>query len=786
MQSKACHRYLIREWVRLSALLLCIFCHSAYAAQQVVDVRRIFYDANVSLTPYFDVLQDASNALTIEDLQNPAVAAQFKGSNNASEALNFGYTPATIWLRLQLSNLSLENVQAHLEIAYPRLSKIDLYQPLEDGSFSVIETGATRPFSSRPHLSRQFIFPIDLTPNKLHTVYLRIESSSSVIIPAKLWSLSAVHAHEIHDYVAQAWYFGIVSAMLVFNVLLFFAMRDTMYLTYVVFSACMALTIASMNGVTKQFLWPDATWWSDVAPYVGLALSQASFMVFMRTMLKTRQYIPRTDKLFYGLIVGVLMIAAALCVSVRAFAMPSAVLLALNAVVVFLIGVYCACLRQRTAFYFVVAYLVLTVGSVLSAMHAMNWLPTNFYTMYGLQAGSALEMLLLALSLADRFNQARKDKDHAQTMALKAQNDTLIAKDQAYTAQSEAMLAQARSQTQQALNDSLQAQTALAEAQLQQNDKMASLGELIAGVTHEINTPIGAIKSSGASITEALSDALSQLPPLLQSLDASSTHLFLQLILQANTPKTPVSSREERTIVKATTEKIDAAGIEQPRQKAVVLVNLNAHHQLETFLPLLQHPHTERILETASNVAIAISSAKNINLAVERVAKIVLALKSFSRFDQSAEKIDANLAEGIETVLTIYQAQTKHGIEIVRNYDDMPDLNCLPDELIQVWTNLIHNALQAMNHQGTLTLTVRKHGNEAVVSVGDSGCGIPEEIRSKIFDVFFTTKPAGVGSGLGLDIVKKIIEKHQGRIDVQSEVGIGTTFSVYLPYSTSV
>ena len=104
MQSNACHRYLIREWVRLSALLLCIFCHSAYAAQQVVDVRRIFYDANVSLTPYFDVLQDASNALTIEDLQNPAVAAQFKGSNTASEALNFGYTPATIWLRLQLSN----------------------------------------------------------------------------------------------------------------------------------------------------------------------------------------------------------------------------------------------------------------------------------------------------------------------------------------------------------------------------------------------------------------------------------------------------------------------------------------------------------------------------------------------------------------------------------------------------------------------------------------------------------------------------------------------------------
>jgi two-component system NtrC family sensor kinase len=120
---------------------------------------------------------------------------------------------------------------------------------------------------------------------------------------------------------------------------------------------------------------------------------------------------------------------------------------------------------------------------------------------------------------------------------------------------------------------------------------------------------------------------------------------------------------------------------------------------------------------------------------------------------------------------------------VVRNYEDIPPLSCFPDELNQVWTNLIHNALQAMNHEGTLTIGIRQEGDNAVVSVSDNGCGIPEEIRGKIFDVFFTTKPAGVGSGLGLDIVKKIIDKHQGRIEVQSEVGVGTTFSVFLPYA---
>jgi signal transduction histidine kinase len=751
-------------------------------AQPVVDVRSIYYQAPLSLTSYFEVLEDKTNRLTIHDVQRPEIEAQFQGGFAEAEALNFSYSPSSYWLRLRLSNPAQEKIQAHLEIAYPRLSLVSWYQRLPDGTLSTIDTGSARQFDARPHPSRHFVFPLELTESSSQTVYLRVQSTSAVVIPAKLWTLSTLRLHEASDYSVQAWYFGIVTAMVVFNLLLFFALRDRMYLAYVVFAACMALTIASMNGISKQFLWPEATWWANVAPYTGLALSQATFMFFMRIMLRTKETVPRLDKLLLGSVVFVFLIALGLMVSTQAFAKPSAILLAINAVVVFAVGLYCAVLRQRMAYYFVLAYSVLTLGSVVTAMHAVHWLPTNVWTTYSLQAGSVIEMLLLALALADRLNQARKEQISAQTQALQAQNEMLLAKEQTLTAQNQALLAQARAQTQQALNETLQVQTELAESQLQQNDKMASLGQLIAGVTHEINTPIGAIKSSGASITDALNDALTQLPALLQRLDAPSTVLFFDLIQHTNHPRTPMSSREERAIVKAATAKIEQAGIDQPRQKAVVLSNLNAHHQVDTFLPLLHHPLSEQIMETANNVAIAMSSARNINLAVERVAKIVLALKSYSRHNQSAEKINASLAEGVETVLTIYQAQTKHGIEIVRNYDDIPELYCLPDELIQVWTNLIHNALQAMNHEGTLTIGIFKTDNEAVVSIGDSGCGIPEDIRGKIFDVFFTTKPTGVGSGLGLDIVKKIIDKHQGRIDVQSEVGKGTTFAVYLPY----
>lgn len=140
----------------------------------------------------------------------------------------------------------------------------------------------------------------------------------------------------------------------------------------------------------------------------------------------------------------------------------------------------------------------------------------------------------------------------------------------------------------------------------------------------------------------------------------------------------------------------------------------------------------------------------------------------------------ANLIDGIETVLTLYDNQIKQGVEVIRNYRDLPPILCYPDELNQVWTNLIHNALHAMANRGTLTVEVTQEGQQAKISITDSGSGIPPEIQSKIFDPFFTTKPPGEGSGLGLDIVKKIIIKHSGQIAVESQPG-RTTFSVLLP-----
>jgi signal transduction histidine kinase len=213
------------------------------------------------------------------------------------------------------------------------------------------------------------------------------------------------------------------------------------------------------------------------------------------------------------------------------------------------------------------------------------------------------------------------------------------------------------------------------------------------------------------------------------------------------------------------------------------MVELNAETVFSKYLPLLRHPESEMILGRAYNTALILRCTGNINAAVERVSKIIFALKSFSGDGNgnAREMTVASLECGIEAVLTLYGNQIRQSTTLIRQYEDLPSLYCRHNELSQVWTHLIQNALQAMQHNGVLTIGVRRVNDAAVVSVGDTGCGIPEEIRGRIFDPFFTTRAIGEGSGLGLDIARKIVEGHKGRIEVDTEVGAGTTFSVFLP-----
>lgn len=393
----------------------------------------------------------------------------------------------------------------------------------------------------------------------------------------------------------------------------------------------------------------------------------------------------------------------------------------------------------------------------------------NYQHRFTRQSADELGALATALnymsgSVSQAFETLRQSKiDEEERLSIKVEQRTEA-------------LNQSNQQLQSALDE-----LKTAQSQLVQSEKLATLGQIVANVAHEINTPIGAVKSSGESISVALNRVLAGFPALVLSLDEATRNLFFALVIEVRKPAEPLSTREERALNRAVRAELEAADMPDAQTKADWLLGLKVRQQPMRFVALLQHPRAGDIFEMANQIATIIHSADNINLAVERVAKIIFALKSFAHTDASGEFQPVDLKAGMETVLTIYSNQIKQGVEVTREYGDVGPVECLPDELNQVWTNLIHNALQAMQNSGTLTVKVAAQDGGVVVSIADNGPGIPEDIRGRIFDPFFTTKPVGEGSGLGLDIARKIVDKHHGRLELHSEVGVGTTFSVWLP-----
>ncbi|MCH7535006.1 MAG: sensor histidine kinase [Bacteroidetes bacterium] len=255
---------------------------------------------------------------------------------------------------------------------------------------------------------------------------------------------------------------------------------------------------------------------------------------------------------------------------------------------------------------------------------------------------------------------------------------------------------------------------------------MASIGQLTAGVAHELNNPINFVNAGAVGLERDVKDLLTLLNKYEKFNDGEHSETGLQLI--------------------------------------------NKFKQ-ETDYEFLK-----------SNV---ISTIEDIKLGAQRTTEIVKGLRSFSRLD-TEEKVATSIHQGLNDTLTILNAVLKNKVEVVRDYDDtVQDVIGFPGQLNQVFLNLIVNAEQAINNSGTISITTEDTGKGVNISIKDSGCGISEEVRPRVFDPFFTTKEIGEGMGLGLSISYGIIQTHKGTITLESEVGKGTEFKIYLPYKTS-
>jgi two-component system, NtrC family, sensor kinase len=267
----------------------------------------------------------------------------------------------------------------------------------------------------------------------------------------------------------------------------------------------------------------------------------------------------------------------------------------------------------------------------------------------------------------------------------------------------------------------------LAQEQLLQSEKLASIGQLAAGVAHEINNPVGYVFSNFGTLERYLEDLFR----MLAAYERAET-------LVAGTPA------------------------------AAELAALRAEIELEYL---------------KEDVPTLMAESKE---GITRVRKIVQDLKDFSHVDTRREWEWVDLHKGIDSTLNIVNNEIKYKADVVKAYGVLPDVLCVPSELNQVFMNLLVNAAHAIDKErGTITVRTGSEGAEVWVEVRDDGCGIAKDNLSRIFDPFFTTKPVGKGTGLGLSLSYGIVQKHGGRIEVDSEPGRGTSFRVTLPVQRS-
>jgi len=321
-----------------------------------------------------------------------------------------------------------------------------------------------------------------------------------------------------------------------------------------------------------------------------------------------------------------------------------------------------------------------------------------------------------------------------------------------------------------------------AQTQLVLNEKMASLGLLIAGIAHEINTPIGAI----FNVTRTLDNRVVSLPGILRDFRMDDANLRDKMMVCLDelyrVSKAQVYSPSFREI-RAIETVLSDQGVENYKSMSASLARLNFTdiEKILMYIDCFKSPSFFALFESCGSIVQAANISESSS---QKISEIIRALKFYAYTDR--DKIEAvQINESIQTALILLRSKLKHGISVMTDFaKDLPEIMCT-SEIHQVWTNILNNACDAIeemgsNYNGEISICSRKSDDSIVITISDNGIGIPEDKKENIFDPFFTTKDIGKGTGLGLSIVSGIIKKHGGIIRVDSRKA-NTKFEIILP-----
>lgn len=396
----------------LFVLVLFLATSQIDAEDSVIDIKDCDFSP-LYLTNSILVLEDKTNQLNFEDIVSPKYESQFLKVKSSKEAFNFSYSNSTYWLRVSLENQSFSSKEVTFVVSYPRLKTLDFYFR-NPKKIKKISSGYSVPMLNRPYQSRFFVFPISFPENSNAIVYFKVKSPNSINLPIQLWNKDLYDRHEINDHVIQAIYFGIAFAMALFNLFLFFILKDKNYFLYVLVVTSTAFTIASHNGIASEYLWKFSPWMDQYSVNLFISVVLILFLIFMRSLLNTKQIIPKLDRLSIILILIQIGLPILYIYSFEFWIKTLVFSHTITSLWILIIGIVCSFQRQRIAYFFLLAFAFLFFALILSTLRALGYLPTNSFTIDGPQYGSAAEMMLLAFALADRYHTIIREKETAE------------------------------------------------------------------------------------------------------------------------------------------------------------------------------------------------------------------------------------------------------------------------------------------------------------------------------------------------------------------------------------
>ena len=405
-------------FLRLLITILLLNCILQTQAQKVFEINESTEYVNISKA--IAVFQDSSKLMSLKEVL-ALEDSRFKPIT--TEDPNFGFKKNNFWLKFHLQNKSNQALRRYLEFDYPLMDKIDIFTQNAEGTWVNLQKtiGDKVPFSQRIIFYRNPIFALDLAPQETRTYFIKIDTEGSVQFPAILYNESRLSKHIANTEILFGIFYGILLIMAIYNLVLYFAVRNVSYFYYFIYTIFYGLAQLSLNGHSFQHLWPNALWWANAVVPISLCLAGAGAILFMIYFLNTDKYIPRFGKIIWGL-VGLLGAFAVL-----GFVLPYPIAIRIATASMLFIGIFELVvgiivwrLGNRSAIYFIISWALFLIGIVIVALIAAGIVPNNPYLRVSHMVGAMLQVVGLSFALADRVNTIRREKEKAQAEALRA------------------------------------------------------------------------------------------------------------------------------------------------------------------------------------------------------------------------------------------------------------------------------------------------------------------------------------------------------------------------------